>query len=168
MFLKVGVTKYRAWRQNLSDTLEPVREHRQGLSIKTARTPTDEICLGNKNAYILYRGCAGIPQKCTHSIPRMRRNTIKMHTFYTADAKGWKRKPFFAAQGGGTYRNWPNGRRVATSTWRLSTYLRIVLHGRIWVLSNRDKGRASEWSRQPDPGRSQIRPERRRRGKHQA
>ena len=114
----------------------------------------------HKNAYILYRGCAGIPQKCIHSIPRMRRNTIKMHTFYTADAKGWKRRPFFAAQGGDPYRNWPNGRRVATSTWRLSAYLRIVLHGRIRVISNRGKGRASERSRQPDPGRSQMRPER--------
>jgi hypothetical protein len=33
-----------------------------------------------KNAYILYRGCAGTRQKCIHSIPRMRRNTTKMHT----------------------------------------------------------------------------------------
>ena len=32
-----------------------------------------------ENAYILYRGCAGTRQKCIHSIPRMRRNTTKMH-----------------------------------------------------------------------------------------
>ena len=47
---------------------------------------------------------------------------------------------FFDAQYGGPYRNWPNGRRVATSTSRLTAYLRIVLHGRIRVISNRGKG----------------------------
>ena len=47
---------------------------------------------------------------------------------------------FFDAQYGGPYRNWPNGRRVATSTSRLTAHLRIVLHGRIRVISNRGKG----------------------------
>ena len=47
VFLMVWVTKYRAWRQNLSGTLAPETGYHQGLSIKTARTLTDEICLGN-------------------------------------------------------------------------------------------------------------------------
>ena len=40
---------------------------------------------------------------------------------------------------------------MATSTSRLTVYLRIVLHGRIRVISNRGKGESPQ-PRQPDPG----------------
>ena len=96
------------------------------------------------------------------------RSEVKVHVQKAIWPRGGRGGHFLPHRAGELYRNWPNGRRVATLTWRLSADLRIVLHGRICVLSNRDKGRACERSRQPDPGRSQLRPERRRRGKHQA
>ena len=68
-------------------------------------------------------------------------------------------KPIFDAQCPVAYRNWPNGRRVATSTSRLTAYLRIVLHGRIRVISNRGKGESPP-AGPPARPRGQRRPER--------
>ena len=69
--------------------------------------------------------------------------------------------PIFDAQCPGPYRNWPNGRRVATSTSRLTAYLRIVLHDRIKVISNRGKGESP-------PAEPPARPRGRQRGPEKA
>ena len=82
-----------------------------------------------------------------------------------------------------TYRNWPNGRRVATSTWRLPAYLRLLLHPRIRVISNRGQGEspaepparprgeaevAREAAAREAPGRSRSKPEQEAASKQQA
>ena len=70
-----------------------------GLGLVWARLPDLR-----KYAEILCRGCAGIPEGCIHSIPRMRRNTIKMHTFYTADVQEHNKNAYILYRGcaGGT------------------------------------------------------------------
>ena len=47
VFLKVGVTKYRAWRQNLSDTLRGREGAPPRALYQNRQNPSDEICLGN-------------------------------------------------------------------------------------------------------------------------
>ena len=43
--------------------------------------------IAHKNACILHAGLPRCTQKCTYSICRMCRNTVKMYTFYTADVQ---------------------------------------------------------------------------------
>ena len=47
VFLRVGVTKYRAWRQNLSDTLRGRKGASPRALYQNRQNPSDEICLGN-------------------------------------------------------------------------------------------------------------------------
>ena len=46
MFLKVGVTKYRAWRQNLSETLRGREGGLPRALYQNRQNPSDDICLG--------------------------------------------------------------------------------------------------------------------------
>ena len=70
----------------------------------------------------------GAREAAARDAPGMRQKQTRTGGREQAAGKGRKRKPFFVAQGGEPYRNWPKGCRVATSTWRLPAYLHIVLH----------------------------------------
>ena len=53
--MKVGVTKYRAWRQNLSETLRRGKGGSPRALYQNRQNPSDEICLGNYFIYSLIK-----------------------------------------------------------------------------------------------------------------